>query len=234
MSLPTPPGTSHRGEKENRRPGPSRVAWAEHHEYRTLSAELPQRLSCFSSVTSTPTKSILKKTTYEVLPLPELPTREATPEPSDPLVNLHYLDNPVARILAADAAMRDLIEAYSILTARLRASVAEDTDADASWPLFQPLRKNRDALAQAMCRDLARALEEPVRDEEPEEDAKTLPSPQKSPKKRGMSAEQAKHARDLCTTSHAVLKLLTVVFTSRAICGIFEGQLFGNVLKPYH
>ena len=150
--------------------------------------------------------------------------REATPEPKDPLVNLEYLESPVARILAADAAIRDLIEAYNILSARLRASVSDDTDVDASWPLFQPMRKHRDALTDAICRDLGRALEDPLPEEEPKEHVRALPSPEKSPKKRGMTAEQAKHARDLCTCAHAVLKLLTLVFALPCIYGIFEGD----------
>jgi hypothetical protein len=119
MSLPTPPTTSHRTEKENKRPGPSRVVWADEPEYHTL-ADLPQRFSVFTSSTATPTKSILKKPKYDDLPCFELDTRETTPEPSDPLVNLHYLDNPVSRLLAADATMRDIIESYNILMARLR------------------------------------------------------------------------------------------------------------------
>ena len=168
MSLPTPPGTSHRVEKENKRSSSSRVAWADEPEYHTL-VDLPQRLSAFSPSTSTPTKSILKKPKYDELPYPEPVTREPTPEPSDPLVNLSYLENPVSRLLAADAAMRDLIESYNILMARLRTSVMEESSSDASWPLFQPLRKNRDALVQVMCRDLGRALEEPQAAEDEEE-----------------------------------------------------------------
>lgn len=225
MSLPTPPGTSHREEKENKRAGPSRVAWAEHHEYHTLSTDaLSQRTSLFSPSNSTPTRSILKKIAYDISPCAETNERESTPEPTDPLVNLHYLDSPVARIIAADDAMRDLIEAYNVLGARLRASVSGETDADASWPLFQPLRKHRDALAEAICRDLGRALEDPLPEEETREQVRALPSPEKSPKKRGMTAEQAKHARDLCAIAHAVLKLLAAVFTLPCIYGVFEGK----------
>lgn len=219
MELPTPPATSHREEKENRHPT-TRVAWNDEHEIYTLTAELSRRqLTQFD----TPVKSILKKTTYKMLSCMEEAFRETTPEPSDPLTDLHYLANPVERITAADAVLRDLIEAYSVLAARLRACVSGNTDADASWPLFQPLRKYRDALVQAMCRDLGRALETPVSKEHEEGKMRALPSPEKSPKKKGMSAEAVKYARDLCTTSHSVLKLLSTVFTLPAIFGIFEG-----------
>ena len=219
MSLPTPPGTSHRGEKENRRPSTRMVAWKEEHEIHTLTAEGSRRplTPC-----QTPTRSILKKTVHQNLPFLEDEQREITPEPSDPLANLHYLDHPVSRIIATDAALRDLIESYNVLAARLR--VSGGTDVDASWPLFQPLRKHRDALVSAMCRDLGRALEVPPTEDEEEKEVKFLPSPEKSPKKKGLSAEGVKRARDLCTTCHSVLKLLSAVFTLPAIYGVFEGE----------
>lgn len=221
MSLPTPPGTSHRSEKENR-PWSSRVVWSDKLQIHNLTADLPRRISVFTD--SAPKKSILKKTKYQVLPcMDDDNDRETTPEPDDPLADLHYLDSPVSKILKADAAMRDLIEAYNVLAARLRACVPDGTDADASWPLFQPMRKHRDALVQAMCRDLGRALEDITLEEEAMCDVRGLPSPEKSPRKRGMTAEQAKHARDLCTTSQAVLKLLGNLFSFPAIYNVFEG-----------
>ncbi|EKM51867.1 uncharacterized protein PHACADRAFT_187259 [Phanerochaete carnosa HHB-10118-sp] len=228
MSLPTPPGTSHRAEKENKRPGFPRVAWAEEPEYHTL-VDISQCLKVFTSSTATPTRSILKKSNYAELPSLEPDVRETTPEPSDPLVNLHYLDNPVSRLLASDAAMRDIIESYNILMARLRLCVVDDSNTDASWPLFQPLRKNRDALVQAMCRDLGRALEEPTAAED-EEESRVLPSPEKSPKKRGMTAEQAKRARDLCTTAHSAMKFLSMVFTLPYLFNIFEESHLADLL----
>lgn len=221
MELPTPPGTSHREEKENRPQRATRgVAWNDDHEIYTVTAEASRR---HLTHINTPVKSILKKTVYDVPPFAEDALRETTPEPSDPLTDLHYLDSPVARILALNAPLRDLIESYSILAARLRVCVSGNTDVDASWPLFQPLRQHRDTLVQAMCRDLGRALESPPSEQREEEKGGCLPSPEKSPKKKGMSAEAVKYARDLCTTCHSVLKLLSAVFTLPAVFGIFEG-----------
>lgn len=164
--------------------------------------------------------------------------RDITPEPSDPLVDLHYLDGPVSRVVAFDASLRDLIEGYSVLAARLRACVTESTDIDASWPLFQPLRIQRTAFVQSLVRDLGRAMVDPLEKTYiiHEDETKTmsdmvrvpltgLPSPKDSPrKKRGMSEEQVKYARDLCTTCHSVLKLLAVMFTLPAIYHIFTGE----------
>lgn len=163
-----------------------------------------------------------------------------TPEPADPLVNLSYLEHPVSIILkGADASLRDLIEGYSVLAVRLRTSVTDSTDADASWPLFQPLRKNREAFVDAVVRDLGKALVNPasvmpcteevvdewLKDEE-HLPKFSLPSPRSSPvKKRGMSAEQAKYARDLATTCLSVIRLLSVVLSTPAIYSVFESTL---------
>lgn len=92
---------------------------------------------------------------------------------------------------------------------------------------------------QAVIRDLGRALVEPKSDLVPEDDIpmgsdkvcedeeplSLLPSPKQSPrkKKQGMSASQIKFARDLCTTTHAVLRLLSAIFTLPPLYQIFDG-----------
>ncbi|KAF9221622.1 hypothetical protein BS17DRAFT_711232 [Gyrodon lividus] len=239
MSLPTPPGTSHHRDKENRLPG-SRVAWAQQNQYFILcdspKGPVPTPTRTYSEQ---PAKSILKKRDHAFLSVPEEDQREVTPEPEDPLVNLTYLARPVEQIIATEPTLSKLIEAYSILHARIRATVASSTDADASWPLFQPLRTNTQAFTDAVVRDLGRALVEPKsnvteeddlpmdcdKDCEGEEALSLLPSPKQSPKKKkklGMSASQIKFARDLCTTTHAVLRLLSAVFTVPALYQIFD------------
>ncbi|KAG0704222.1 hypothetical protein DFH29DRAFT_912360 [Suillus ampliporus] len=234
-SLPTPPSTSHRDKETTSLPG-SRVAWTQQNQYHILTS--PKGHVSFPSTASRhrPTKSILKKSAPRLLALSEEGQREATPEPEDPLVNLSYLTRPVSQILASETSFTDLIDAYAVLAARIRSAVAGTTDADASWPLFQPIRKNTQPFTDAVCRDLGKALVEPkapelesepedfpFNHEEEEELPSLLPSPKKSPrkKKRGMSAGQAKYARDLCTTSHAVMRLLGAVFTLPAVYRVF-------------
>lgn len=233
MSLPTPPGTSHREEKENRAPRFSRVSWCETAEYHPITSSPPRTLSARSTVSRAgPSRSILKKPVYPTTLRADENAKEGTPEPSDPLTDLHYLDGPVSRILAPDASLRDLIEAYFVLTARLRACVTENTDADASWPLFQPLRKQRDLFVEAMVRDIRHVFVDPVEEaasstdsiESPRGEPSTLPSPRDSPKKKhGMSEEQVKRARDLCGVCQAVLKLLILVSTVPALYQLFTG-----------
>ncbi|KAI0632226.1 hypothetical protein C8Q77DRAFT_1279320 [Trametes polyzona] len=240
MSLPTPPGTSHRDEKENRAPRFTRVSWCDTAEYHPITSSPPRTLSARASATRAgPSRSILKRPAHPITPVTDEFTKETTPEPSDPLADLHYLESPISRILAPDASLRDLIEAYSILTARLRACVTDNTDADASWPLFQPLRKHRDSFVEALVRDIRHVFVDPLEDDEPTVETassprgqcSSLPSPRDSPKKkRGMSEEQVKRARDLCGVCHAVLRLLSLLFTLPALHSVFSEDELGYVL----
>lgn len=240
MALPTPPSTTHR-DRDIRLPG-SRVAWSQQNQYFVFTTS-PKGNVPPPRHLEHPAKPILKKYSQTFLPIPEDDTREVTPEPEDPLANLTYLERPVTQIIDPQFSLRNLIEAYSVLTTRIRGAVADSTDVDASWPLFQPLRKHTQAFVDGVCRDLGRALVEPdtiaIQDDEPpvpdigdacdaEETCSLLPSPKRSPKKKkkGMSAAQVKLARDLCTTTHAVLRLLSVIFTSSAVYQLFsEAQL---------
>ena len=166
------------------------------------------------------------------IPLLVVKQRDVTPEPNDALLDLHYLDHPVSQILAEhpdNKNLGQLIEGYNVLAARLRAGVSNATDADASWPLFQPLRKNTQAFVNAIVRDLGCAFVDPLAPfhvKKVEVPPKvSLPSPLKSPskKKGGMTEDQAKYARDLCTTAHSAIKLLSFMLSVSAVFNIFQG-----------
>ncbi|KAJ3885641.1 hypothetical protein GG344DRAFT_58878 [Lentinula edodes] len=214
MGLPTPPTTSHR-EKEHRTLGSRShgVIFSKENRIHSLSAP-PQGPSCSSALQSRPIKSILKPT-QPLLPLHQEEIREETPEPVNPLDDPIYLQTPISTIISQSATLPELIRAYSVLTARIRPYVNDWTDC--SSPLFEPLRANSDVLCDRVCRDVRRALEDALIGDEEEEVQKEyqLPSPTKSPKKkkRGMTAEQAKHARDLCNICHSVLKFLGLLFS---------------------
>jgi len=233
MTLLTPP--HNRPDKENRRAGRSisaRVSWSQANEYHSITSPPCTRKLATGVSNERPLRSILKQTSYPILPLlfPEN-EREVTPEPSNPLSDLHYLDGPMNKILSSCSNLPNLIEAYSVLTARLRAAVQESTDSECSWPLFQPLRKRRTAFVDAVVRDLGCALVDPMEGSDQSgcpglEPPSVLPSPEKSPRKRrcGMDEEQVKYARDLATVSHAVIKLLGLVFTLPAVYNLFDGS----------
>ncbi|KAG6887610.1 hypothetical protein C0995_014041 [Termitomyces sp. Mi166 len=143
-----------------------------------------------------PAKSILKKC-VELVPWPEEKQCEVTPEPSDPLMDLKYLIYPVKTIVEATDATElcVLIEAYCILTARLRAAVTDEMD-NVSWPLFQPLWMHKEVLVEAVVRNLGKVLVDPAARKEEKEPVKVLLlSPSNTPVKKkqdGMTAEQVK------------------------------------------
>jgi hypothetical protein len=232
MSLPTPPSTSHR-DKENR--APNHVAWSDN-QYHILTKNSPPKLPAASRPPKLlPVKSILKKRAHIPTPGEEVEVemkRSNTPQPDEPLADPKYLEFPVSRIISPTSSLRELIEGYFILAGRLRATV-NSTDEDPSQPLFKPLRENREAIVAAILRDLRKAFVNPIRTEEAlrerkplsEVAAASLPSPKKSPsKKQGMTAEQAKYARDLCTTSQSVIKLLMTMFSLPAVNKVFDSM----------
>jgi hypothetical protein len=240
MSLLTPPNSSHRSDKdkENKfsaaRSSTRTVVWASHDLFHCLSTP-PKDAPGSSKHRPDAKKSILKKSRQNSLSLaiPLVKQRDVTPEPNDALLDLHYLDHPVSQILAEhpdNQNLGQLIEGYNVLAARLRAGVSNATDADASWPLFQPLRKNTQAFVNAIVRDLGCAFIDPLAPFRAKEDEVlqkvTLPSPKTSPskKKGGMTEEQAKYARDLCTTTHSVIKLLSFMLSVSAVFSVFQGM----------
>ncbi|KAK7056957.1 hypothetical protein VNI00_002675 [Paramarasmius palmivorus] len=234
MSLLTPPKTSHREEKENRATASgSRVVWSQHNQYHNLSSP-PRFPTASSAEKEPPVKSILKKPSIPLLPLEnECEQREATPEPSSPLDDQHYLNSPVSQIISKELETKlgELISAYSVLAARIRAHVYDESSSDSQ--LLEPLKNNRESLLRCIKRDLGRALVDPVADEDHKSAraAILLPSPTRSPKKkRGMTAEQAKFARDLCTLSHSVLKLLGLMFTLPPVYNIFTVAQLQDIL----
>ncbi|KAJ7245025.1 hypothetical protein B0H12DRAFT_1128328 [Mycena haematopus] len=242
MSLLTPPSTGHR-EKENRVPlSKAHVIWSPHNQYHTIKP-VPQVPGATSASKNVPPKSILKRRSQPLLPLVNF-QREETPEPSRPKFDPTYLSTPVKTIINPSASLEDLIRAYSVLAARIRANITLTTDSGASYPLLDPLCKNRVALEEAIVRDLGRCLVDPetmdhdLTPEDKEEEACLkeqpvfLPSPKSSPKKKkkGTTAKKARYGRDLCTTCHSVIRLLAVVFTLPAVAGIFTVPQLRSIL----
>ena len=239
MSLLTPPSSSHRSDKENRfvvEPRPRSVLWVDKHEIHSLSTPL-KTVTISSKERPATTRSILKKSdNNSMLALPVgMKQRECTPEPREILTNSDYLTRPLSQIISIDdpnspTTLSGLIEGYNVLAARLRSGVTESADVDSTWALFEPLRKNTDAFVDAIVRDLGRAFVDPIsiipNNEDDSVPKFSLPSPQKSPvkKKGGMTGEQVKFARDLCTTCHSVIRLLGVILSLPALYNLFEGQ----------
>lgn len=240
MTLPTPPSTVQRNKENMKTPSKRGIAWSKAYKIHNIVGGTPPLLTIVASASKgTPKKSILKPPTTPILPLLLEEPREPTPEPQEPALDTKYLASCVKTIVEPDPTLRELIEGYSVLAARLRGVIegAQPHELpDWNWPLFLPLRLHKDALLEAFIRDLGRALVDPFAskslgpesgEEECVEEKPSLPSPEKSPKKkRGMSAERVKYARDLCTTTHSVIKFLAIIFTMPSMYQLFNGSFF--------
>jgi hypothetical protein len=225
MSLPTPPRTSHR-DKENRPVFPvSRVAWSGNDQVHLLEdLDLLLMASDVLSVHSPPRKSILKKPSQPLLPLTPSEEREVTPEPESPSSNSTYLQSCVSTIIHDNGKLKDTIQAYGTLAARLRQCASEEAHPQHSWPLFDPIRSNIDSFADAINRHLESALTDPAPGEQKDRAAASLPSPRSSPKKKkGMSGETVKYARDMSTLCLSTMRLLGVMLVLPEIVKLFTG-----------
>ena len=225
--LPSPPSTSRREEKENRRifAQMPRVSWSEENQIHSLSPSSSLTSLRSSASYSLPVKSILRKSSsFPLTDLHQEVEREVTPEPDTPLFNSNYLSGPISRITAMDACLKDLIQAYSILAARIRTAVLGEAEIDSTLPLFDPLRSNQDLFTDAVVRDLGRAMIDPSLPKENRPEV-SLPSPRPSPsrKRHGMTEDEVRHARDLATTTHSVVKLLAQLCASPQLCKLFSG-----------
>ena len=225
--LPSPPGTSHREEKENRRifAQMPRVSWSEKPQIRSLSPSLSLTGLRPSASYQLPAKSILRKlSSFPFTDLHQEVQREVTPEPDTPLFNSDYLSGPISRIIVMDASLKDLIQAYNILAARIRTAVLGEAEIDSTLPLFDPLRSNQDLFTDAVVRDLGRAMIDPSLQKENRPEV-SLPSPRPSPsrKRHGMTEDEVRYARDLATTTHSVVKLLALLSAAPPLCQLFSG-----------
>lgn len=228
--LPSPPSTSHREEKENRRIFAQlpRVSWSDENQIHPLSSSLSLTNLRPTASHELPVKSILRKPSkFPFADIRQEVEREVTPEPDTPLFNSSYLSGPVSRIVMIDACLKDLIQAYNILAARIRTVVlAQAAEIDSTVPLFDPLRFNQDLFADAVVRDLGRVMMDPSLPKDKENRPEvSLPSPRPSPsrKRHGMTEDEVRYARDLATTTHSVLKLLAQLFASPQLCQLFSG-----------
>ena len=224
--LPSPPSTSRREEKENRRIFAQlpRVSWSEENQIYPLSPSSLTNLRPSASH-QPPVKSILRKSSsFPFTNSHQENEREATPEPDTPLFNSNYLSGPISRIIDIDACLKDLIQAYNVLAARIRITFLGEAEIDSTMPLLDPLRSNQDLFTDAVVRDLGRAMVDPSLPKEGRPEV-SLPSPRPSPsrKRHGMTEDEVRHARDLATTTHSVLRLLAQLFASPQLCQLFSG-----------
>lgn len=205
-----------------------RVSWSDENQIHPLSPYLSLSSLRPSASYELPTRSILRKSSsFPFSDLEQEVEREVTPEPATPLFDSSYLSGPISRIIAIDACLKDLIQAYNILAARIRTAVLGEAEIDSTLPLFDPLRSNQDLFTDAVVRDLGRAMVDPSLPKENRPEV-SLPSPRPSPsrKRHGMTEDEVRYARDLATTTHSVVKLIAHLFASPQLCQLFSGMCF--------
>ncbi|KAH8825249.1 hypothetical protein DL96DRAFT_1817803 [Flagelloscypha sp. PMI_526] len=252
MSLLTPPSSGRRHAlKEN--VAIRGVTWAVspdvlRFELQSVLPSSPNRSPTRPQAQTLPRPILKKESNYPLLPFEDQDKREETPAPEDPLTSLTYLANPITSILT-DTHLPDLTTAYSVLNTRLREHLRDkdgnEVDVDGKWPMFHPIRQNLDAFTRHLERDLARAKADPALTAPKDDDEDVcidpgsyLPSPQSSPlrpvhntpKKRGMSASHATHARDMCNLNHAALRMLMTIFQHKALYSLFPERAISDLL----
>lgn len=168
--------------------------------------------------------------------------RDMTPQPEDVLSNTSYLHWPVSQIVSSSEegstlSLKELTEAYSVLAFRLRTSllgldnVGNGSHCAERPSILQPIDTYAEELTNTLVRDLARVLTDPLPPSSTvaELATKGLPSPKGSPKKKGMSEEEVKKARDVCTVCHAVIKFLHVAFVIPSIFDAFTSMISSSL-----
>jgi hypothetical protein len=241
--LDTPPSATQSGSRQ-------RVVFSERNKEHWFPPLLPANPT--PSSTQEPSKSILKKRTYEEFLADDLfpaerTQRASTPEPEDAQDQPTYLLSPIKTLVQSIAPgtfkdvtegdIRDLIEAYCVLGARVRAKLLtpETTNKNGLLPALEPLKQYMQEITDVLTRDILKARNDPIQSLAKmgvQPVVQALPSPPPSsplsstfdssplassvksdgtPKKGGMNEQQVKHARDLCTLAQSAIKCFSAL-----------------------
>lgn len=202
------------------------VLWAStnsHHNYFDSPSKKPRAATPSGSATLP--KPILKRTTqtFAGTPPPLSPPRDVTPAPESPSTSTDYLAGPLKVIVNTDASIADQVEAYGKLSLRLRSMAEHITTKGRNLPALQPMLQNASGLIAALKRDISRALEDPRGGDE------NTP-PLETKKRRGMTDDEARHARSLCTSSMAALRFSGLILSSNKLQELFSASEIDDLL----
>ena len=151
---------------------------------------------------------------------------------ADPIMSLVYLSSPLDTILESmdDPHLRyvsihDLIEAYSVLSSRIRSQLRVIIQASQPPPALIPLKEHASFLARALTRDVRRAFINPS-----DRLWRTPPSGESSSTHVSMIDHEIQYARDLTILCHHALRFLSDVFVFKPLYSLFTG-MYGTVLR---
>ena len=143
--------------------------------------------------------------------------------PADPLMPSTYLSSPLDTILEslhdpAYVSPHDLVEAYNVISMRIRSQSQVIMHTKHRLPAFTLLGEHASLLAQALSRDVRRALSHPssgFRTPAPFASSSTNPP---------MTNNDIQYARDLSILCHHALRLLSDVFSFEPLHSLFPGM----------
>ena len=151
---------------------------------------------------------------------------------ADPMTSLVYLSSPLDTILESMddphlryVSLHDLIEAYSVLSSRIRTQMNVIIKANRPPPALAPLKEHAPLLARALMRDVRRAFIDPSTSLQ-----KTPPSCESSSAHLPVIDHEIQYARDLTILCHHALRFLSDVFVFNPLYSLFTG-MYGTVLR---
>jgi hypothetical protein len=203
------------------------VLWASNNVQHIVNLTTPPKTRPQASSSRSPPKSILRKSP-QTFPPPAAPVtvlRDVTPEPDSPTDDSNYLAGPLKVIILGTDPLPDIVEAYNRLCTRLKgmqqtiASLKPGVHPEA----IRPIISQTCGLVAACDRDIRRGLLNP----KPDSDQNT---PLVTPKKGGMSDEEAKQARDMHLACLAALRLAGLLLSSSYLQGLFSTSQLLEIL----
>jgi hypothetical protein len=148
---------------------------------------------------------------------------------ADPMMSSVYLSSPLDTILESmhdphlcHISLHDLIEAYSVLSARIRARLRLIVQANHPLPALEPLKENAFLLARALARDIRRALIDPSNGLQITHLGESFFT------NVSITDHEIQYARDLAILCHHALRFLSDVFAFKALYSLFTG-MYGTV-----
>lgn len=183
------------------------------------------------------------------LPLERVP-RHTTPEPeTDPLRCDTLIVSPLKVLVASleiqttptpetNITLKDIIEAWTVIFARLRSRFPSDVEDPEA---LRPFQANLEAILTVLERDIRRALVDPVaklpstpagsdgdditptQSDDSDEWVDEDPSPPVKPARGGLNEFEVVYARDLYMICSAALKVVSLIFWVPQLYGMIAG-----------
>jgi hypothetical protein len=184
------------------------------------------RLSLSPLPSARPLESSLENSKSSVVMSTPLVALEGQDSKDGPMTSITYLKSPLETLLESmvdpeseHVSIHDLIEAYNILSIRIRSQIQVILEPDQTLPALDHLKKFSTELLQSLRRDIRRALVNPSSNPRGSSlSENSLLSINQ------VSESEIKYARDLSLLCHHALCFLSLVFSIQAMYSIFPSM----------